>query len=251
MKSTLSTTRKPMAAAIRTFVTGMQFPPAPKHGPNPNTDLATFTITMLQFALGITEGCTDASVSPAVSQVAEVIHGSDRTVKRRLKALRELGLLTVRERGHFSTEYTFHQTPVAGTTVDLAAAGTTVGTAKKPQRGQLPLSAGTTSGPAGTTRVPAGTTVVPLWGKASGSSLEKPSLEKEAVERSGSFSLPDQNDGALAKGQVPPEGWVEEIIESGATIGWVMFDDTKVMLATYGTDLAACHTAWRAQGVEV
>lgn len=173
--------KPPMAAAIRAFVAGMKFPTT-KSESQTNSILATFTVAMLQFALGMTEGCTAASVSPAISQVAEVIHCSDRTVKRRLKALRELGLLTVRERGHFSTEYTFHQRPVAGTTVDPAAAGTTGGTAKKPSGDRSALQRGQVNRPAGTSPAPAGTTGAPLWGKASGSSLENKPLEKDDCE---------------------------------------------------------------------
>lgn len=180
-------TRKPMAAAIRTFVTGMKFPPAPEHGANPYIELAGFTVVMLQFAKGITEGCTEVTVSPAVTQVAEVIHGSDRTVKRRLKALRNLGLLTQKERGHNSTAYTFHQIPVAGTTVDLATAGTTIDTAEKSSGDNSAIQRGQLVGSAGTTRLPAGTTVAPLWSKASGSSLEKTPLGGDDCE-SGSGS---------------------------------------------------------------
>lgn len=174
--------KKPMAAAIRTFVAGMKFPPAPDHGANPNIELAEFTVTMLQFAQGVTEGCTEITVSPAVSQVAEVIHGSDRSVKRRLKDLRAAGLLTQQQRGHDSTAYTFHQAPVAGTTVDPATAGTTDGTAKKSSGDNSASQRGQRRGSAGTTRRPAGTTVAPLWSKASGSSLEKPPLETSSGE---------------------------------------------------------------------
>jgi hypothetical protein len=42
---------------------------------------------------------------------------------------------------------------------------------------------------------------------------------------------------------------MDEVVENGVVVGWVMFDDSKVMLATYDADLAACRTAWTAQGV--
>lgn len=194
-----------MAAAIRAFVTGMKFPTT-KSESQTNSNLATFTVAMLQFALGMTEGCTTASVSPAITQVAEVIHCSDRTVKRRLKALRELGLLTVRERGRFSTEYTFHQNPVAGTTVDPAAAGTTGGTAKKLSGDKSALQRGQVNRPAGTSPAPAGTTGAPLWSKASGSSLEKTPLDKTC--ESGSVSFSGNGSGASEEPQpAAPDGF--------------------------------------------
>ncbi len=193
-----STKKPPMAAAIRTFVAGMKFPATKSHAQT-NSNLAAFTITMLQFALGITEGCTEASASPAASQVVEVIHGSERTVARRLKALRNLGLLTQTERGHFSTLYTFHQTPVATPTGDVAVATPTDGTARKRQRRQVGKPATPSIAPATPSPVPATPTVAPLWSKASGSSLENKPLEKEAVEsKSGSFvektqTIPDDD----------------------------------------------------------
>jgi hypothetical protein len=181
-----------MAAAIRAFVTGMKFPTTKSHSQT-NSILATFTISMLQFALGIADGCTEVSVSPAVSQVGEIIHGSERTVNRRLRALRNLGLLTQTERGHFSTIYTFHQNPVATPTGDIAAATPTDGTARKRQRRQVPRPATPSIVPATPSPAPATPTGAPLWSKASGSSLENKPLEKEAVEsKSGSFSDSNQ-----------------------------------------------------------
>jgi hypothetical protein len=177
-------TKKPMAAAIRTFVAGMKFPPAPEHGPSPNKELVGIVVTMLLFAHGIIEDSNEVCVDPALSQVAEMLHCSERSIKRGLKSLRDMGLLTQKERGHLSTAYTFHQTS-ARTTVVPAAARTTVGTARKSsgdnsasQRGQLTPSAGTT-------RLPAGTTVDPLCSKASGSSLEKNTLGGSGESRSG------------------------------------------------------------------
>src|SRR5579872_7572221 len=159
--------KPPMAAAIRDFVTAMKFPATKPDSPD-NANLAAFVVTMLQFAPGVTEGCTTVSTSPSVPQVAAVLHCSGRTVKRRLKALRELGLVTPRERGHFSTLWTFHQTPQmpAGTTGGTAVAGTTGGTAAKPSGDKPHRQRGQVDRPAGTGTAPAGTTVVPLWGKA-------------------------------------------------------------------------------------
>jgi hypothetical protein len=161
------TTRKPMAAAIRAFVAGMNFPPAPEHGPSPNKELAALVVTMLQFAKDIPDHSDVICVDPALSQVAEVLHCSARSIKRGLRTLREMKLLTERERGRISTAYTFYQNP-AGTTVDPARNSS--GDNSPSQRGQL-------KGVAGTTRPPAGTTVVHLWSKATGSSLENKPLE--------------------------------------------------------------------------
>ena len=197
-------TRAPMAAAIRTFVAGMKFPPAPDHGANPNIELAEFTVVMLQFARGVTEDCDSIAVSPAVSQIMEVIHGSERSVNRRLKALRGIGLMTQRERGHLSAEYTFHQTP-ATPTDDVAAATPTDGTARKSQRRQVPRPATPTNRPATPTPAPATPTVVALWGKSSGSSLENKPLGSGGEPRSGSISRDDfelKNGRMIRKGGV-------------------------------------------------
>jgi hypothetical protein len=68
--------KPPMAAAIRAFVTGMEFP----KDEDTNASDASFVVTMLQFCYGLTPDAEVAVCSPALSQVAEVLHCSERNV---------------------------------------------------------------------------------------------------------------------------------------------------------------------------
>jgi len=162
----MTTTKKnpPMAKAIRDFVAGMQFPPAPKHGPNPNIDLAAFIISMLQHSTGLKENATTATCSPALSQMADMLHCTNSSIERRLQRLRALGLLTQRGRGHASTIYTFHQTPQ----LLLGQETATVAGSESSQRPQLLKSAPATQISAPATPDSAPATVADLRGKASG-----------------------------------------------------------------------------------
>lgn len=162
--------RPPMAKAIREFVTGMQFPPPAKRGPNPNVDLAAFVISMLQYSTGVKVDTT-ATCSPSRSQMAGLLHGTPSSIDRRVRQLKDLGLLTCTGRGHASTLFTFHQTSQQLPKRELA----TVAKPKRRQTSQLSRSALATRDSELATLDSALATVGDLWGKASGvTPLEKP-----------------------------------------------------------------------------
>ena len=96
--------RPPMAQAIRQFVAGMDKPA--KH----RSEIAGTVLAMLQFSSGLATDAATATISPALSQLAEILWCSTPTVQRKLRRLREAGLLTQKGRGHASTLYTIHQT---------------------------------------------------------------------------------------------------------------------------------------------
>jgi DNA-binding transcriptional regulator YhcF (GntR family) len=103
----------PMAKAIRAFVTDMQFPPAPKHGPNPNSDFAALIVAMLLHCNGLKEDAGEVTCSPSLQQLAELRHCSPNTIKRQMRRLRDFGTVTSQRRGDgLSSVYTLHKTPV-------------------------------------------------------------------------------------------------------------------------------------------
>ena len=85
-------------------------------------------------------------------------------------------------------------------------------------------------------------------------SSDRPSRPKETVitdrDAPDSGSVSSKQTGTQEI-RPEPEGAVAPITEAGQIVGWTMFDKREVRLATYDADLAACHAAWKAQGVEV
>ena len=102
----------PMVKAIREFIEAMEFPPQPEHGPNPNIELAALANAMLMHVSGLKEGADAATCSPSQSQIAQLLHCSVSTVKRLMKKLRDLGLLTSTRRGDgLSNAFEIHKKP--------------------------------------------------------------------------------------------------------------------------------------------
>ncbi len=116
--------KPPLAKAIREFVQGLQMPPAPEHGPNPNPDHAALVLAMLQHCNGLTSGATTATCSPSLNQLARLRHCSKRTIQRQMAELREIGIVTDQRRGTASSLYTIHKTPVAQTGQQLSSHAT-------------------------------------------------------------------------------------------------------------------------------
>src|SRR5579871_3881372 len=122
MSDTRSDPKKPpLAKAIREFVQGLQLPPAPEHGPNPNPDYAALVLAMLQHCTGLTSGATTATCSPCLNQLARLRHSSKRTIQRQMAKLRQLGIVTDQRRGTASSLYTIHMTPAARTRQQLSS----------------------------------------------------------------------------------------------------------------------------------
>jgi hypothetical protein len=105
--------KPPLAKAIREFVQGLQLPPAPEHGPNPNPDHAALVLAMLQHCNGLTSGAPTAICSPSLIQVARLRHCSKRTIQRQMAELREIGIVTDQRRGTASNLYAIHKIPAA------------------------------------------------------------------------------------------------------------------------------------------
>ena len=194
-----------MAKAIREFVAGMDFPPSNKS--DSNFKLAGLVLAMLQFCNGLSSGTATATCSPAASQVAGLLHCSERTFKRRLKDLRGLGLLTQKGRGHDSPLFTFHQTRQAGHQLTPRETGHQMAPLSEVRGDTSGIQRGQDDASEGTPRHSEGTTVAPLWCKASGSSLEKNTLECEPDE-----FVSDLNQVTLPEGLVFRNG---KIIQTG------------------------------------
>ncbi len=96
--------RPPMAQAIRQFVARMEQPA--KH----KSEIAGTVLALLQFSKGLAADAMSVTVSPSLSQVAEILWCSKPSVRRRLKRVRDAGLITHKGRGHASTLYTIHRT---------------------------------------------------------------------------------------------------------------------------------------------
>lgn len=114
-KQNRMTTKKlpPMTKAVRAFVAAMQFPEPPEHGSNPNVELSAFAAVMLLFAHGLKDDSVMATCDPSHEQLADILHCSSSTVKRLVRKLRDLGLLTSLQRGDgLSSRYTLHKTPI-------------------------------------------------------------------------------------------------------------------------------------------
>lgn len=185
-------TKPPMAAAIRKFVVGMKFPRAPGHGPNPNIGLAGVTIAMLQFSHGITPNAATVACSPPLSAVAALLHCSISSIKRSLRRLRGLGLLSRKDRGHNSAIYTFYKVPAKG-------------------QEQTPSA---THGSERSSTVSAGSTVDPLWCKPFGVEGSGISIGVDTPPREpepGSFAdIGDfESSSGQKEGNADPEPWGE------------------------------------------
>lgn len=100
--------RPPMVKAIRDFIAAMEFPPQPKHGPNPNITLAGVVLAALS-CCNIEADAQAVEGSFALQQVADILHCSTRHVERVMRDLKEFGTLTTERRGNLSSLYTFYR----------------------------------------------------------------------------------------------------------------------------------------------
>jgi DNA-binding transcriptional MocR family regulator len=104
-------TRPPLTRSLQKFLCGIQLPPAPKKGPNPNKDYALLLNALAWHASGVTENAESITCSPSMRQVAEIMHCSTRTVQRSMHELQSLGFIRIRRRGnHLANIFTVYQT---------------------------------------------------------------------------------------------------------------------------------------------
>jgi hypothetical protein len=218
--------KPPMAQAIRNFVAAMEFPSAPEHGANPNIELAGLSVTMLQFSNGLTNDATAASCSPSLSQIAAVLHCSTSTIKRLIKKLGSLGLMTSKRRGTVSSLFTIHkkaqQLTPHQTGQQLTPHDRSSQRLKAPSIDQVDPKTGQVGRTTGQPPPHDRSTVDLLWGKASGvknsgvNPLEiKHTLEKEGRPESVLFFHESSQD--VFKGlPEPPHGFHYEMVNGDA-----------------------------------
>src|SRR5437870_911202 len=98
----------PLAKAIRSFVTGMELPP-PNHTDS-NYKYAALISAMLQFSGHLKEDSDRAFCTPSQPQLAAYMHCDERTIRRILKELVDIGKIVVHQRQHNSNQYIIFKT---------------------------------------------------------------------------------------------------------------------------------------------
>ena len=98
----------PLAKAIRSFVTGMELPP-PNHTDS-NYKYAALISAMLQFSGHLKEDSDRAFCTPSQPQLAAYMHCDERTIRRILKELVDIGKIVVHQRQHNSNQYVIFKT---------------------------------------------------------------------------------------------------------------------------------------------
>jgi hypothetical protein len=191
MTDTNQTYKKPpMAKASREFLVAMQFPPAPKHGPNPNIKLAALFGAMMFHCSGVKENAETVTCSPSQRQIADLLHSSIKAVERLMQKAQSIGLLTSRRRGDgLSSVYTIHKAPQTRQLLSEQQTRQLLTGLKSSRPDNSQGSDQTTLDSDQTTLDSDPTTVVVLRGNASGLSQEKPF--------SGTTSIVGQADGLV------------------------------------------------------
>ena len=98
----------PLAKAIRSFVTGMELPP-PNHTDS-NYKYAALISAMLQFSGHLKEDSDRAFCTPSQPQLAAYMHCDERTIRRILKELVDIGKVVIHRRQHNSNQYVIFKT---------------------------------------------------------------------------------------------------------------------------------------------
>ena len=98
----------PLAKAIRSFVTGMELPP-PNHTDS-NYKYAALISAMLQFSGHLKENSDRAFCTPSQPQLAAYMHCDERTIRRILKELVDIGKVVIHRRQHNSNQYVIFKT---------------------------------------------------------------------------------------------------------------------------------------------
>src|SRR5207302_5083919 len=98
----------PLAKAIRSFVTEMDLPP-PNHTDS-NYKYAALISAMLQFSGHLKEDSDRAFCTPSQPQLAAYMHCDERTIRRILKELVDIGKIVVHQRQHNSNQYIIFKT---------------------------------------------------------------------------------------------------------------------------------------------
>jgi hypothetical protein len=186
--------KPPLARSAREFLTGVQLPAPPKHGPNPNKDYALLLHAMLWHAREVTEDAEFVKCSPSLRQLADLMFCSVRTVQRTLQKLISLRFVASQRRGDgLSSNFTIHKKPYSDTTTVVHSESTFRHDNSQVQSGQLRPSDTTTRISDTTTQGSDTTTVVHLRGKASGVDLQgrSPSGVKPQERSTEAKSKPD------------------------------------------------------------
>jgi len=97
--------RPPLAKAAREFLMGVQLPPPPKHGPNPNKDYALLLHAMLWHAREVKEDAQYVKCSPSLKQLAALMFCSVRTVQCVMQQLISIGIVEIYRRGLHSDAF--------------------------------------------------------------------------------------------------------------------------------------------------
>jgi hypothetical protein len=165
--------KPPLAKAAREFLAGVQLPPPPKHGPNPNTDSALLLHAMMWHAREVRADAKFVKCSPSLKQLAKLMFCSVRTVQRVMQALHSIGIITSQRRGDgLSNHFIVYQKPHSDTTTVVHSEMGFRHVNSVVQTGQLGRSDTTTRISDTTTPVSDATTVVHLRGRSSGVDLQ-------------------------------------------------------------------------------
>jgi hypothetical protein len=110
----------PMAAAIRTFVSGMDLPPRAEKRADYTMDYVAIIQAMLCHTRGLRPESTETICSPSQEQLIAVCRCSEKTLRRRLDELKVFGTLTIQKRPNESNIYTIHKQHLERSTVGLS-----------------------------------------------------------------------------------------------------------------------------------
>lgn len=103
----MTDSKKHSQQVIRDFLRRIELPPA--NHTDKNFKFMGLLSVMLQYANDFPEGATEVTCSPALAQLAELLHCEPKTIYREIDLLCKLGIVVKRNRGQKSSEYTIRQ----------------------------------------------------------------------------------------------------------------------------------------------
>src|SRR5579862_6260994 len=101
------TKKPPQAQAIRDFLRRIELPPA--NHTDTNFKFIGLLSIMLLSANDFPKDATEVACSPALAQLAGILHCNSKTIYREIELLCKLGIVAKRRRGQLSSEFTISQ----------------------------------------------------------------------------------------------------------------------------------------------